>query len=32
MLLAASLLCSIAQTRLGQWFRAVALLQRRARY
>jgi hypothetical protein len=32
MLLAASLLSSIAQTRLGQWARAAAMLQRRARY
>jgi hypothetical protein len=32
MLLAASLLSSIAQMRLGQWIRAVALLQRRPRY
>lgn len=32
MLLAASLLTSIAHTRLGQWFRAVAMMQRRVRY
>ncbi|MCE3269847.1 MAG: hypothetical protein K0S57_244 [Ramlibacter sp.] len=33
MLLAASLLSSIAQTRVGQWFRAAAALQhRRVRY
>jgi hypothetical protein len=32
MLLAASLLSSIAQTRVGQWFRAAALQHRRVRY
>ena len=30
MLLAVSLLSSIAQSRIGQWVRAVALLQRRS--
>lgn len=32
MLLAASLLSSIAQSRVGQLFRAAGTLQRRARY
>lgn len=32
MLLAVSLLSSIAQSRLGQWLRAAASLQRRPRY
>jgi hypothetical protein len=31
MLLAVSLLSSIAQSRIGQWVRALALLQRRSR-
>lgn len=31
MLLAVSLLSSIAQSRLGQWARALAVLQRRSR-
>jgi hypothetical protein len=31
MLLAVSLLSSIAHSRIGQWVRAVALLQRRTR-
>jgi hypothetical protein len=32
MLLAVSLLSSIAHTRVGQWVRAAVMLQRRARY
>ena len=32
MLLAVSLLSSIAQSRAGQWMRAAVMLQRRARY
>ena len=32
MLLAVSLLSSIAQSRLGQWARAAATLQRKPRY
>ncbi len=32
MLLAASLLSSIAQTRVGQWFRAASMQHRRVRY
>lgn len=32
MLLAVSLLSSIAQSRLGQWLRALAALPRRTRY
>lgn len=31
MLLAVSLLSSIAQSRVGQWVRALALMQRRSR-
>jgi hypothetical protein len=32
MLLTVSLLSSIAQSRVGQWVRALALMQRRVRY